>query len=126
MALSVLKTVICASEANEKIVKVMDDIQDFLSKIYKQSLKERSTDSYFKKQLPDIKFLISEMFAGSIHFLSVSNFFNPFHSIINIHITSLHQYFNSTPQASRQWWWRGDNSKLRNSKLEFLALSTSN
>jgi hypothetical protein len=55
-ALSVLDTVISASDADEKIVKAMDDIQDFVSKIYRQSLKQRSIDSYFKKQLPNIKF----------------------------------------------------------------------
>jgi hypothetical protein len=51
-ALSVLDTVISASDADKKIVKTTDDIQDFVSKIYRQSLKQRSIDSYFKKQLP--------------------------------------------------------------------------
>jgi cellulose biosynthesis protein BcsQ len=37
-ALSVLDTVITATNADEKIVKAMDDIQDFVSKIYKKSL----------------------------------------------------------------------------------------
>jgi hypothetical protein len=55
-ALSVLDTVIYASDADEKIVMAMDDIQDFVSKIYRQSLKQRSIDSYFKKQLPNVKF----------------------------------------------------------------------
>jgi hypothetical protein len=55
-ALSVLDTVISASYANEEIVKAMDDVQDFVSKIYRQSLKQRSIDSYFKKQLPNVKF----------------------------------------------------------------------
>jgi hypothetical protein len=45
-----------ASDADEKIVKAMDDIQDLVSKIYTQSLKQRAIDSYFKKQLPNIKF----------------------------------------------------------------------
>jgi len=39
-----------SSNANEKIVKAMDEIQDFVSKIYKNSLKQRSLESYFKKQ----------------------------------------------------------------------------
>jgi hypothetical protein len=56
VALSVLDTGISASDANEKIVKAMDDIQNFVSKIYKQSLKQRSTETYFKTQLPNIKF----------------------------------------------------------------------
>jgi hypothetical protein len=56
IALSVLDTVISASDADDKIVKVMDDIQDFVFNIYRQSLKQRSIDSYFKKQLPNIKF----------------------------------------------------------------------
>jgi hypothetical protein len=55
-ALSVLDTVISANDANEKIVMAMDDIQDFVSKIYRQFFKQRSTDSYFKKQLPNVKF----------------------------------------------------------------------
>jgi hypothetical protein len=38
-ALSVLDTVINSGDADEKIVKAMDDIQDFVSKIYRQFLK---------------------------------------------------------------------------------------
>jgi hypothetical protein len=38
-ALSVLDTVISAGDANEKTVKAMDDIQNFVSKIYRQFLK---------------------------------------------------------------------------------------
>jgi hypothetical protein len=56
MALSVLDTVISASDADENIMKAMGDIQAFVSKIYRQSLKQRSIDSYFKKQLLNIKF----------------------------------------------------------------------
>jgi hypothetical protein len=52
----VLDTVISASDADEKIVKAMDDIEDFVSKIYRQSLKQRSIVSYFKKKLPKVKF----------------------------------------------------------------------
>jgi hypothetical protein len=48
MALSVSDTVISASEADDKIVKVIDDIQDFVSTIYMQPLKQRSIESYFK------------------------------------------------------------------------------
>jgi hypothetical protein len=55
-ALSELDTEISASDADEKIVKAMYDIQDFVSKIYRKSLKQRSIDSYFKKQLPNVKF----------------------------------------------------------------------
>jgi hypothetical protein len=47
---------ISASDVDEKIEKAMDDIQDFVSKIYRQSLKQRYTDSYLKKQLPNVKF----------------------------------------------------------------------
>jgi hypothetical protein len=32
------------------IVKAIDKLQDFGSKVYKKSLKKRSVDSYFKKQ----------------------------------------------------------------------------
>jgi hypothetical protein len=45
--------VITASYADDKIVKAMDD---FVSNIYKQSLKQRPSESYFKKQLPNVKF----------------------------------------------------------------------
>jgi hypothetical protein len=47
-ALLVLDTVISASDADEKIVKEMDDIQEFVSKTYTQSLKQRSIDSYLR------------------------------------------------------------------------------
>jgi hypothetical protein len=56
MAMLVLDTILSASDANEKIVKAMDDIKDFVSKIYRQFLKQRSIDYYFKKQLPNVKF----------------------------------------------------------------------
>jgi hypothetical protein len=45
-----VNTVISSSGADEKIVKAMDKIQDFVSKIYKNSLKQTSFESYFKKQ----------------------------------------------------------------------------
>jgi hypothetical protein len=48
-ALLVLDCVISSSDAN-KIVKAMDEIQDFMSKIYKNDLKQKSIDSYFTKQ----------------------------------------------------------------------------
>jgi hypothetical protein len=48
-ALSVLDTVICESDADEKIVKTMDDIQDFVPSIYRQSLKQRSTYHILRK-----------------------------------------------------------------------------
>jgi hypothetical protein len=56
MALSELEIVISANDADEKIVKTIHDIQDFVSKIYKQSLKQRSIEPHFKKQLPNVKF----------------------------------------------------------------------
>jgi hypothetical protein len=34
----------------------MDDIQNLVSEIYKHSLKQKLIESYFKKQLPEIKF----------------------------------------------------------------------
>jgi hypothetical protein len=49
-ALSVLDRVNSSSDDDEKIVKALEEIQDFVSKIYKNSLKQRSIDSYFKKQ----------------------------------------------------------------------------
>jgi hypothetical protein len=52
-ALLMLDTVISENDADEKIVKVMDDIQEFVSKIYKQSLKKRSTELYFNPLKPN-------------------------------------------------------------------------
>jgi adenine C2-methylase RlmN of 23S rRNA A2503 and tRNA A37 len=49
-ALSVLDGVISSSDADEKIVKALDEIQNFVSEIYKNSMKQRSIYSYFKKQ----------------------------------------------------------------------------
>jgi hypothetical protein len=54
--LSALDTVINANDADEKTVKAMDDIQDFVPTTCSQSLKLGSTNSYFKKQLPTIEF----------------------------------------------------------------------
>jgi hypothetical protein len=51
----------------------MDDIQDFVSNIYKQSLKQRSTESYFKKQLPNVKFWRMNCSWACIYVLSVLN-----------------------------------------------------
>jgi hypothetical protein len=42
--LAVLDAVIIASNADDKILRAMDDIQDFVSKIYKQSLKQSLID----------------------------------------------------------------------------------
>jgi hypothetical protein len=53
MALSLLDTVTRATDADEKIVNVRNDIQDFASKINKRSLKERSTESYFNPLKPN-------------------------------------------------------------------------
>jgi hypothetical protein len=51
----------------------MEDIQDFVSKIYKQSSKQRSTESYFTKQLHNIKlFDKSKIFIGlHLYFMCV-------------------------------------------------------
>jgi len=38
------------SDADDGIMKVMNELQDFVSKVHKTCLKQRSTDSYFKKQ----------------------------------------------------------------------------
>jgi hypothetical protein len=52
MALSILDTVVSAGDSNEKLVKAVDDIQDFVSKIYLQSLKQRLIESYFNSLKP--------------------------------------------------------------------------
>jgi hypothetical protein len=49
MALSVLDSVVNVSDADNRLVKAMDELQDFVSKVYKNSFKQRSIDSYFKK-----------------------------------------------------------------------------
>jgi PleD family two-component response regulator len=55
MSLSLFVMVISASDG-EKIVKAVHDIQDFVSKIHMQSLKQRLITLYFRKQLPNVKF----------------------------------------------------------------------
>jgi hypothetical protein len=52
-ALLVLDTIISASDSNEKIVKAMNDIQESVSKILKQSLKQRSIEPYFNPLKPN-------------------------------------------------------------------------
>jgi hypothetical protein len=49
MALLVLDSVTSLSDA-DIIVKAIDKLQDFMSKVYNNSLKQRLIDSYFKKQ----------------------------------------------------------------------------
>jgi hypothetical protein len=46
MVLSLLDSLVSTSEADDKTMKVIDELQDFLS----TSLKQRSIDSYFKTQ----------------------------------------------------------------------------
>jgi hypothetical protein len=50
MALSVLDFSISSSDADERIVEVMDELQNFVSKVYKNTLKQRSFKLYFRKQ----------------------------------------------------------------------------
>lgn len=50
MALLLLYSAVSESDADDRIMKVMDELQDFVSKVHKTCLKQRSTDSYFKKQ----------------------------------------------------------------------------
>jgi hypothetical protein len=49
MALSLLDVVVIASDTDDRIVKVMDELQDFVSKVYENSLKQRSVDFCFKQ-----------------------------------------------------------------------------
>lgn len=44
-ALSMLDTAISASDADEENVKAMDDIKNFVTKIYMQCLKQSSSES---------------------------------------------------------------------------------
>jgi hypothetical protein len=50
MALSVLDFIISSSDADEGVVKVMDVLQNFVSKVYKYTLKQKSFELYFRKQ----------------------------------------------------------------------------
>jgi hypothetical protein len=50
MVLLVLDPIVSLSDANIRIVKAMDELQDFISKVCNNTLKQRSTVSYFKKQ----------------------------------------------------------------------------
>jgi hypothetical protein len=42
--------VLSSSDVNERIVKAVDEIQDFVSKVYKNTMKQRSVESYVKMQ----------------------------------------------------------------------------
>lgn len=50
MVLSLLYSAVSASDADNGIMKAMDELQHFVTKVYKNCLQQRSTDSYFKKQ----------------------------------------------------------------------------
>jgi hypothetical protein len=50
MLLSVLESVLSSSEANDKIVKSMDKLQNFVPKVYKNGFKRSTIDSYYKIQ----------------------------------------------------------------------------
>jgi hypothetical protein len=49
MALLLPYSAVSESNAVDGIMKVMDEVQDFVSKVHKTCLKQRSTDSYIKK-----------------------------------------------------------------------------
>jgi hypothetical protein len=50
MVLLVLNSVVSAGDADDRIMKAMDELHDFTSKVYKNSLKQSSTNSYFGNQ----------------------------------------------------------------------------
>jgi hypothetical protein len=50
MPLSVLDSVLSVSNADNKIVKSMGKLQNFVPKGYKNGLKQSMIDSYYKKQ----------------------------------------------------------------------------
>jgi len=50
MALLLPYSAVSESDADDGIMKVMDELQDCMSKVHKTCLKQRSTDSYFKNQ----------------------------------------------------------------------------
>jgi len=50
MSLSVLDSVLSSCEADDKILKSMDKVQNFVPKVYKNGLKQSRIDSYYKTQ----------------------------------------------------------------------------
>jgi hypothetical protein len=50
LALLVLDLVLSMSDTYDRTVKAVDELQGILSKVYLSSMKQRSIDSYFKKQ----------------------------------------------------------------------------
>jgi hypothetical protein len=114
MALSVFGTITSSSDADKKIVKLMEDIQDFVSKIYKQSLKQRSTESYFTKQLRNIKFLTRVKF--SLVCICISCVLNVIPVVIKKNSFDL---FHLVISVTTEW-------KMANLKLEFLLPSILN
>lgn len=46
MALSVLGTVECASDTNDNVTKGVEELQDFVSKVSTNGLKQSSSNSY--------------------------------------------------------------------------------
>jgi hypothetical protein len=49
MALSMLNCIISLCDADEKIVNAMDELKDFMLKMYKNTLKQKPVESSFKK-----------------------------------------------------------------------------
>jgi hypothetical protein len=46
----VLDSVLSVSDADDKIVKAMDKLQNSMQKVYKNGLKQSTIDSYYKNQ----------------------------------------------------------------------------
>lgn len=46
----VFDSIVCSYQAKERFIKALDKLQDFVSKAYKNTLKKRSTEFYFKTQ----------------------------------------------------------------------------
>jgi hypothetical protein len=54
VALLLLDSVVSSSGADKRIVKAVDDLKNFVSKVYVNTLKQRSFESYYKEQLNEI------------------------------------------------------------------------
>jgi hypothetical protein len=48
--LSALDSIVSSSDTHKRIVKAVDELEDSVPNVYKNTVKQRSTGSYFRKQ----------------------------------------------------------------------------
>jgi hypothetical protein len=54
VTLSVLDSVVSSCDADKRVGKAMDELKNFVSKVYENTLKQRSVESYYKEQWTEI------------------------------------------------------------------------